>query len=86
MSECVRGSLFISLSHLPVMEIDLLGTFNLSRACFEALKETRGSILNISATLHYTATPWQTHASAAKVSLLMTTCLLSLIHYTGGCG
>ena len=39
------------------------------RAAFQALKETKGCVLNVSATLHYTANPWQIHASAAKVLL-----------------
>lgn len=51
-----------------VMEIDALGTFNMSRAAFEALAAARSSlIINISMTLHYAATWWQAHASAAKV-------------------
>lgn len=52
-----------------VMEIDALGTFNMSRAAFGELKKQEGgSIVNISATLHYGATWYQTHASAAKVN------------------
>ena len=51
-----------------VMEIDALGTFNTSRAAFEALKASGDAlIINISMTLHYGATWWQAHASAAKV-------------------
>ncbi len=50
-----------------MIEIDLIGTFNMSRAAFAQLAKNQGTIINISATLHYTATPWQTHASAAKV-------------------
>jgi len=52
-----------------VMEIDAFGTFNMSHAAFEALKKTKGVIINISATLHYTATHYQIHASAAKASV-----------------
>lgn len=37
-----------------VMEIDTLGTFNMSRAVFnEAFKGKGGSIINISAALHW---------------------------------
>ena len=36
-----------------VVDIDTKGTFNVCRASFEALKESRGQIINISATLHY---------------------------------
>ena len=49
-----------------VVDIDTKGTFNVCRAAFEALKESKGQILNISATLHYLATPMQIHVSAAK--------------------
>ena len=44
-----------------VVDIDLKGTFNVCRAAFEQLKEHRGQILNISATLHYLGTPMQLH-------------------------
>ncbi len=52
-----------------VIDIDTKGTFNVCRAAFEALKESKGQILNISATLHYTATPMQIHVSAAKAGV-----------------
>jgi len=52
-----------------VVDIDLKGTFNVSRAAFAQLKENRGQILNISATLHYLGTPMQLHVSAAKAGV-----------------
>jgi len=52
-----------------VVEIDVLGTFHMCKAAFEELKKTKGTIINISATLHYTATPYQIHASAAKAAV-----------------
>ncbi len=52
-----------------VVDIDLKGTFNVCRATFEQLKEHRGQILNISATLHYLGTPMQLHVSAAKAGV-----------------
>lgn len=52
-----------------VVDIDTKGTFNVCRASFEALKESKGQILNISATLHYLATPMQIHVSAAKAGV-----------------
>jgi peroxisomal 2,4-dienoyl-CoA reductase len=52
-----------------VVDIDLKGTFNVSRAAFAQLKEHRGQILNISATLHYVGTPLQLHVSAAKAGV-----------------
>lgn len=53
-----------------VMEIDTMGTFNVSRAAFDAhLRDHGGVIINVSATLHYAATPLQIHASAAKAAI-----------------
>ena len=53
-----------------VIDIDLLGTFNATKACSEALMASRdGLVLNISATLHYHGTPLQIHASAAKAGI-----------------
>jgi 2,4-dienoyl-CoA reductase [(3E)-enoyl-CoA-producing], peroxisomal len=52
-----------------VVDIDTKGTFNVCRAAFESLKESKGQILNISATLHYLATPLQIHVSAAKAGV-----------------
>jgi 2,4-dienoyl-CoA reductase [(3E)-enoyl-CoA-producing], peroxisomal len=52
-----------------VVDIDLKGTFNVCRAAFAQLKEQRGQILNISATLHYVGTPMQLHVSAAKAGV-----------------
>ena len=52
------------------MDIDTLGTFTMSKAAFPALRAAKSScIINISMTLHYGATWYQTHASAAKVCL-----------------
>ncbi|MEO6393371.1 MAG: SDR family oxidoreductase [Pyrinomonadaceae bacterium] len=52
-----------------VVDIDLKGTFNVCRASIAELKKTQGSILNISATLHYLGTPMQLHVSAAKAGV-----------------
>jgi 2,4-dienoyl-CoA reductase [(3E)-enoyl-CoA-producing], peroxisomal len=52
-----------------VVDIDLKGTFNVCRGTFAQLKEHRGRILNISATLHYIGTPLQLHVSAAKAGV-----------------
>jgi peroxisomal 2,4-dienoyl-CoA reductase len=52
-----------------VVDIDTKGTFNVCRAGFETLKESKGQIINISATLHYLATPMQIHVSAAKAGV-----------------
>jgi peroxisomal 2,4-dienoyl-CoA reductase len=52
-----------------VVDIDLKGTFHVSKASLPHLKATRGTILNISATLHYGGTPAQLHVSAAKAGV-----------------
>ncbi|MFT7581013.1 MAG: peroxisomal 2,4-dienoyl-CoA reductase [Myxococcota bacterium] len=53
-----------------VMEIDTLGTFNATKAVFDhSFKKHGGAIINISATLHYTGTPFQMHAGAAKAAI-----------------
>jgi 2,4-dienoyl-CoA reductase [(3E)-enoyl-CoA-producing], peroxisomal len=52
-----------------VVDIDLKGTFNVCRAAFAELKQSRGQVLNISATLHYGGTPMQLHVSAAKAGV-----------------
>ena len=45
---------------VTVLEIDALGTFNMSRAAFPALRDSGdAAVVNISATLHYGATWYQ---------------------------
>ena len=52
-----------------VVDIDLLGSFNASRAAFDQLAETRGSIIFISAGLAFVAYPAQAHVGAAKAGV-----------------
>src|SRR5215510_108101 len=52
-----------------VVDIDLKGTFNVSRAALPHLKAYGGSLLNISATLPYLGTIGQSHAAAAKAGV-----------------
>jgi peroxisomal 2,4-dienoyl-CoA reductase len=52
-----------------VVDIDLKGTFNVSRAAFPHLKARSGVVLNISATLQLLGTVGQAHASAAKAGV-----------------
>ncbi|KAL2621430.1 hypothetical protein R1flu_001635 [Riccia fluitans] len=59
------------------MDIDTLGTYQMSFAALHYLKkggkgkqpDEGGVILNISATLHYTASWYQIHVSAAKAAV-----------------
>ncbi|KAG2220230.1 hypothetical protein INT45_008771 [Circinella minor] len=52
-----------------VIEIDLMGTWNLTKAASEYIKASKGSIINVSMTLHYTGSPYQQHAGAAKAGI-----------------
>ncbi|KAI9015079.1 hypothetical protein BC832DRAFT_188566 [Gaertneriomyces semiglobifer] len=52
-----------------VIDIDLLGTFNTAKAALPYLKETRGQVLSVSATFHYSATAMQAHCAAAKAGV-----------------
>jgi len=53
-----------------VVEIDLLGSFNATKAAFEPLRDSgNGCIINITATLHYRGTPLQVHAASAKAGV-----------------
>lgn len=53
-----------------VVDIDAKGTWNVTRAAFHAaLGKHGGSVLNISATLHYGGTPGQLHVAAAKAAV-----------------
>jgi len=52
-----------------VVDIDLKGTFNVSRAALPHLRVQGGSVVNISATLPYLGTMGQVHAAAAKAGV-----------------
>ncbi|XP_070580457.1 peroxisomal 2,4-dienoyl-CoA reductase [(3E)-enoyl-CoA-producing]-like isoform X4 [Ptychodera flava] len=53
-----------------VIEIDTMGTFNVTKAVYDkAMQEKGGVIINISATLHYKGTALQTHAASAKAAI-----------------
>ncbi|KAG0471267.1 hypothetical protein HPP92_015813 [Vanilla planifolia] len=60
-----------------VLDIDTIGTYNMSHEAFKYLKKggpgkgstTGGLILNISATLHYTTAWYQIHVCAAKAAI-----------------
>lgn len=53
-----------------VIDIDLNGSFHMCRASFEALRDSGDAlIINITATLHYKARPFQLHAASAKAGI-----------------
>lgn len=83
---CAAGN-FLSLAEdltvkglRTVLDIDLIGTFNMSREALPYLKQSKfgGSVINISATLHLSATWYQTHACAAKAGIDQMTRQLAL--------
>ncbi|KAL0009359.1 hypothetical protein SO802_010861 [Lithocarpus litseifolius] len=92
LANAAAGNFLVSAEDLSpngfrtVMDIDSVGTFTM---CHEALKYLKkggpgrsssggGTILNISATLHYTASWYQIHVSAAKAAVDATTRNLAL--------
>jgi len=52
-----------------VIDIDLCGTFNTTRAAFTHLQKTRGNVVSITATQAFVATPLQCHVGAAKAGI-----------------
>lgn len=54
-----------------VLDIDTLGTFNASKAVYNKYFKNNGggSIINITATLHYNGRPLQCHAGSAKAAI-----------------
>ncbi|CAI5758947.1 unnamed protein product [Candida verbasci] len=69
------GNFLADFNHLSsnafksVVDIDLLGSFNTVKACFEQLRKNKGSIIFVSATLHYYGVPFQIHVGAAKAGV-----------------
>jgi NAD(P)-dependent dehydrogenase (short-subunit alcohol dehydrogenase family) len=52
-----------------VVEIDLVGSFHAARAAFAQLKETKGTVLFISAGMAYMPYAFQLHVGAAKAGI-----------------
>ena len=52
-----------------VVDIDLKGTFHVSKSALPHLRASHGVVLNISATLHYFGAVAQLHVSAAKAGV-----------------
>jgi NAD(P)-dependent dehydrogenase (short-subunit alcohol dehydrogenase family) len=52
-----------------VVEIDLLGAFHAAHACFDQLRETRGSILFMSGGQSFVPFAYQAHVGAAKAGI-----------------
>ncbi|KAK7687485.1 peroxisomal 2 4-dienoyl-CoA reductase sps19 [Cerrena zonata] len=69
------GNFLSDFNHLSsnafksVVSIDLLGSFNTVKACFDQLRKNKGAIIFVSATLHYYGVPFQSHVGAAKAGV-----------------
>jgi NAD(P)-dependent dehydrogenase (short-subunit alcohol dehydrogenase family) len=61
-----------------IIEIDLIGTFNVFRASWEHLRRPGASLIAISAGLAQRATPLQAHACAAKAGVNLLTQTLAM--------
>lgn len=61
-----------------VIEIDLLGTFHVMKACFDHLKKPGASVINISAPQSFLPMQGQSHVCSAKAGVDMITRTLSL--------
>lgn len=69
------GNFLSDFNHLSsnafksVVSIDLLGSYNTVKATFDQLRKNKGSIIFVSATLHYYGVPFQVHVGAAKAGV-----------------
>jgi len=52
-----------------VVEIDTLGTFNTFKATIPYVRQSHGSYIHVSVTLHYRGLPYQAHVSSAKAGV-----------------
>lgn len=61
-----------------VVDIDLLGSFNVARTAYPHLRKPGASVVQISAGQAFTPTPFQAHVCAAKAGVDMLTQVLAL--------
>lgn len=61
-----------------VIDIDLLGSFNVLRAAHEFLRKPGASVISISASQAFVPTPYQAHVCAAKAGVDMLTRTLAM--------
>jgi NAD(P)-dependent dehydrogenase (short-subunit alcohol dehydrogenase family) len=61
-----------------VVDIDLLGSFNVARTAYAHLRKPGASVVQISAGQAFTPTPYQAHVCAAKAGVDMLTQVLAL--------
>jgi NAD(P)-dependent dehydrogenase (short-subunit alcohol dehydrogenase family) len=61
-----------------VVDIDLLGSFNVLRAAHEFLRKPGASVISLSASQAFVPTPYQAHVCAAKAGVDMLTRVLAI--------
>jgi len=61
-----------------VIDIDAIGTYNTIKATLPYVRQSKGSYIHVSATLHYKGTPFQVHVSAAKAAVDATSAVLAV--------
>ena len=61
-----------------VVDIDLLGTFNVLRGAHEFLRKPGASVISLSASQAFVPTPYQAHVCAAKAGVDMLTRVLAM--------
>jgi len=61
-----------------VIEIDTLGTYHTIKATLPHIRASKGSYIQVSATIHYRGTPYQAHVSAAKAAVDATSAVLAV--------
>jgi NAD(P)-dependent dehydrogenase (short-subunit alcohol dehydrogenase family) len=61
-----------------VIDIDLIGSFNVLRSAHAFLRKPGASVINISAAQSYKPTPYQAHVCAAKAGIDMLTRVLAM--------
>ena len=65
----IRAAALTSNGFRAVVDIDLVGTFHVSRAAFPHLSKKGGAIVNITATQAFVPTMLQAHVGAAKAGI-----------------
>ncbi|CCM04270.1 uncharacterized protein FIBRA_06440 [Fibroporia radiculosa] len=68
----------LNLREQTVVDIDTIGTYNTIKATIAYVRASKGSYIHVSATLHYKATPFQVHVSAAKAAVDATSAVLAV--------
>jgi peroxisomal 2,4-dienoyl-CoA reductase len=61
-----------------VIDIDVLGTYNTIKATLPHVRQTKGAYIHVSTSMHWRATVYQVHVSAAKAAIDATSNVLAV--------